>query len=392
MRWNVPGNGGRVLACAAIALIGSPPAASHGPRAELVIVRDGEARSVPVFQERGYPVAAAAELGSALGYSWSAGTLNVDGVPVRFLDGSPFFTSGGVVHQLANPVYLRGSALMVPVSWGLDWLPRNRPGRWTYLDGQLVERRSPVTRRAERDRWLVVVDAGHGGPDPGARGVKGTREKDVTLSIARKLAARLAGRSDIRVVLTRERDTLIALADRPKITRIRGIEEAPDLFVSIHANSMPRRPHPMNGFETYFLAVAKTEQARRVALRENASLQFEGEAGDEDLDPLQFILSDLQSTGNMRESNLLAAQINRTLGRSLKAPDRGVKQAGFWVLVGATMPSVLVEVGYLSHPPEEKLLRSPSYQAKIADALAEAVVGYLSGYGQRVWSSNVGGE
>lgn len=394
MRWSAPGSGTRgLLGVLVVAVLGwTVPDVAEEP-ANLIILRDGASRSVPVSRGRGYPAAAAAELAEALGYPWLGGALRVDGVPIRFLEGSPFFTSGGVIHQLPNPVYLRGADLMIPVSWALDWLPRNRPGRWRYMDDRLVESPLAGVQRGRDGPWLVVVDPGHGGRDEGTRGVGGTREKDVTLSIARQVATRLEARSDVKVVLTRDRDTLIALADRPRITQVRGIEGAPDLFVSIHANAMPRKPHSMKGFESYFLAVAKTEAARRVALRENASVKFEGRDGSpEELDPLQFILSDLQSTGNMRESSLLAEQINRSLGGALPVPDRGVKQGPYLVLWGATMPSVLVEVGYLSNPSEERLLRSSDYQAKIADALADAVVRYLSGYGQRVWSSHVGGE
>ncbi|MGD8699253.1 MAG: N-acetylmuramoyl-L-alanine amidase, partial [Gemmatimonadales bacterium] len=159
------------------------------------------------------------------------------------------------------------------------------------------------------------------------------------------------------------------------------------LFISIHGNSMPKKPSSTRGFETYFLSIAKTEQARRVAMRENEALKYEGDAPIEDLDPLQFMLTDLQSAANLQESRILAATINRSLAAGVGGQDRGVKQGPFFVLVNAGMPAVLVEVGYLSNSKEEKLLRSPSYQAKISDALADAVVNYLAEYGRRIWSS-----
>ncbi|KPK65688.1 MAG: hypothetical protein AMS21_04135 [Gemmatimonas sp. SG8_38_2] len=252
----------------------------------------------------------------------------------------------------------------------------------------MVERPPTTARPPERDSWVVVIDAGHGGRDPGAIGVQGTREKDITLAIAKELGKRLERERDIEVVLTRDRDTLIALGDRPRILQVQGrSDNPPDLFLSIHGNSMPKKPNSTRGVETYFLAVAKTEQARQVALRENSALEFEGEVRPEDLEPLQFILSDLQSAGNLRESSLLAASIDHSMRTSLDAPSLGVRQAGFVVLVGATIPAVLVEVGYLSNREEEKLLRSSSYQAKIADALADAVVDYLAEYGRRIWYS-----
>jgi len=357
------------------------------PTGDLVVVRGGSTLSVPVEGQRGYPAARALALAQALGYAWTGEVLDVDGERVRFISGSPFFTVGADVFQLPNPAYRSGSHLMVPVSWALEWLPQRRPRRWRYLDGRLVERPRTMPRPPERDSWLVVIDPGHGGRDPGAIGVRGTKEKDITLAVARRLAERLRREPGYQVVLTRDRDTLITLADRPRIPQLEGAENPPDLFLSIHCNSMPRKPNNPRGFETYFLAVAKTEEARRVALRENASLRFESDTPISDVDPLQFILSDLQSTANLRESNLFAGFIDRSVQATLRGPSLGVRQAGFVVLVGAAVPAALVEVGYLSNKDEERLLRSPSHQAKIADALADAVVNYLLDYGRRVWSS-----
>ncbi len=259
------------------------------------------------------------------------------------------------------------------------------------MDGRLVERPA-VAGPPARDSWLVIIDPGHGGRDPGAIGVNGTREKDITLQIGERLAKKLEQERGIRAVLTRDRDTLISLADRPRIPQLRGIDAPPDLFVSIHGNSMPKKPNAARGFETYFLSVANSDKARQVAMRENASLQFESDTLIRHLEPLQFILSDLQSTANLRESSLLATAIDSSIRKRLNAPDQRVRQAGFYVLVGAAMPAALVEVGYLSNRAEEKLLRSPAYQAKIADALAEAVVSYLADYGRRVWSPQSSGR
>jgi N-acetylmuramoyl-L-alanine amidase len=357
-----------------------------------VVVRDGSSFSVPVEEERGYPAARSGALADALGYAHAGDLIRMDGESVRFAAGSPFFRVGEEIYQLPNPAYASGPYLMIPASWALEWLPSARPRLWSYMDGRLVARPPVTVRPPERDTWLVVIDPGHGGRDPGTIGVGGTREKDVTLAIAKRLASRLRRANDIEVVLTRDSDALIPLADRPRVAQVRGRETVPDLFVSIHANSMPRKPHSARGFETYFLAIARTDEALQVALRENASLQFEEGGSEADLDPLQFMLTDLQSTANLQESRLLATSINRSMAATLSAPDLGVKQGPFQVLVGATMPAVLVEVGYLSNRSEEGQLRSSSYQAKIADALADAVVNFLADYGQRVWSSyNSGG-
>ncbi len=376
------GSLGLVTLLALVAVLSAAPLAD-----ELVVVRNGSTQSITTERALGYPTIEAAALASALSYAWTGETMHMDGERVRFSPGSPFFSVGDRVYQLPNPVYHSGRHLMVPVSWALDWLPRVRPRRWRHLDGRLVELPPSTPRPPKRDSWVVLIDPGHGGQDPGAIGVRGTREKDVTLSIATRLARELEREEGVEAFLTRDRDTLIALADRPRVLRLRGAEHTPDLFLSIHANSMPRKPNATRGFESYFLAVAKSDEAREVALRENSSLQFEEGRELEDIDPLQFMLSDLQSAGNLRESSLFASAINGILSAKLSAPDLGVRQAGFWVLWEANMPAVLVEVGYLSNPSEEMQLRSSSYQAKIADALADAVVTYLSEYGQRVWSS-----
>lgn len=375
-------------ASAALALLAVATLGWGAPGLErLVVVRDGSSFAVPLEEERGYPAASVGALADALGYAHAGNLIRMDGESVHFTSGSPFFVVGREIYQLANPAYADGPHLMVPASWALEWLPSARPRQWSYMDGRLVERPPVTVRPPERDRWLVVVDPGHGGRDAGTIGVGGTREKDVTLAIGRQLADRLRRESDIEVALTRNSDTLVSFADRPRALQLRGRDELPDLFISIHANSMPRKPHSARGFETYFLAIARTDEALQVALRENASLQFEDGDSQTALDPLNYMLTDLQSTANLQESRVLATSINRSMAATLNSPDLGVKQGPFQVLVGATMPAVLVEVGFLSNRAEERQLRSSSYQAKIADALADAIVNYLADYGRRVWSS-----
>lgn len=222
---------------------------------------------------------------------------------------------------------------------------------------------------------LVVIDAGHGGVDPGARGPNGTREKDVTLAVAREVARLLREDASLEVRMTRDRDTLIALRDRPRLAnRWRG-EERPALFVSIHANA--HRDRGARGFETYFLSEAKTEDARRVAEMENAAQQFEEEsvvpAGD-----LGFILNDLRQNFYLRESSDWAELVQRRLAEALPGPNRGVKQASFVVLDGAFMPAVLVEIGFITHPREAELMADRDGQRRIARGIAQSVRDYLA--------------
>lgn len=232
-------------------------------------------------------------------------------------------------------------------------------------------------QRAITPRPLVVVDAGHGGVDPGARGPSGLREKDVTLAVARRLANLLASDPGLEVRMTRDSDTLIALRDRPRLAnrwRAAGGADRPALFISIHANAHGQAS--AKGFETYFLSEAKTADAARVAEMENAAEQYE-EPNGEGMDDLSFIFQDLRQNLYLRESSDWAAMIQDRLAVVHPGPNRGVKQAGFVVLDGAFMPAVLVELGFITNREEEGLLAQPARQAELAGQLAESIRGYF---------------
>lgn len=242
-----------------------------------------------------------------------------------------------------------------------------------------------IDRRA---RWhttpRVVVDAGHGGIDPGGpmRLGNGLHEKDVTLQVALKLGQSLRRRG-ISVVYTRTRDTLIALADRGRIAN----QANGDVFVSIHVNAANPRwkdPSAARGFETYFLAEAKTEDAQRVEEMENESVRFETASTMAPDDPLGFILSDMQQNEHLRESADLAEIVQRHLAQVHPGPSRGVKQAGFRVLVTAFMPAILVEIGFGTNAAEAEFLASPSKQRALADAIGDATMEYLARHERRV--------
>lgn len=232
----------------------------------------------------------------------------------------------------------------------------------------------PAQASAAAAKRLVVIDPGHGGVDPGARGPGGEREKDITLAVAREVARILRQDPSLEVRMTRDRDTLIALRDRPRMAnRWRG-EERPALFLSIHANA--HRQRSVVGYETYFLSEAKTEDARRVAEMENAAQQYE-EQDDRPSTDLGFILNDLRQNYYLRESSSWAEMIQRRLGAVLPGPDRGVKQAAFVVLDGAFMPAVLVEIGFITNSREAALIAGGEGQKRIARSLAEAVRDFL---------------
>jgi N-acetylmuramoyl-L-alanine amidase len=208
------------------------------------------------------------------------------------------------------------------------------------------------------------------------------REKDVTLGVALQLEEELERRG-YAVVMTRRADTLIALDDRGRIAnRSKG-----DLFISVHVNAANprwREPHAARGFETYFLAEAKTEDERRVAQMENEVVRFETEADAPRNDPLGFIINDMAQNEHLRESNDLAEIIQGSLRRVHPGPSRGVKQAGFRVLVTAYMPAVLVEIGFGTNGSDAAFMSSVAGQRALAGAIADAAAEYLGRYEQRV--------
>jgi N-acetylmuramoyl-L-alanine amidase len=213
----------------------------------------------------------------------------------------------------------------------------------------------------------IVIDPGHGGPDHGAKGAGGVLEKDLTLAVARRLAAELRARK-LPVLLTRDSDVFIPLAER---TAIANRAQA-RFFVSIHGNSAPETE--IAGCETYFLSVeASDEEAMRVALAENDVYGQAGTAADSQ-DVVGQVLGDLIRTEHLRESSDLAATIQRSLAKLPGGTSRGVKQAPFAVLTGTNMPAALVEIGFVTNAAEAKRLGQKATQDRLAKALAEALV------------------
>jgi N-acetylmuramoyl-L-alanine amidase len=225
--------------------------------------------------------------------------------------------------------------------------------------------------RAKLD--VIVLDAGHGGKDPGTIGVTGTREKDVALGIALKLGKLIKDSLDIKVVYTRSTDKFVPLDERGTIAN----EAEGKLFISIHCNSTEHKPSSANGFEIYLLRPGKTESAIRVAEKENAAITLEDHPDRyPELTPERFILVTMRQSAFAKYSEEFAVLASDMMAQELKIQNSGVKQAGFYVLVGASMPNVLVETGYLSHRREEKVLRSAEGQRKIAEALFQGIKEY----------------
>jgi N-acetylmuramoyl-L-alanine amidase len=225
----------------------------------------------------------------------------------------------------------------------------------------------------------IVIDPGHGGHDPGAIGPGGAQEKEITLDIARRVAALCQEELGVKVVLTRTRDQFVSLRERTAFAN----RQKGELFVSIHVNAAPGAT--ATGTETYFLSSEATDNAARAAAAfENKVIALEpGPRGPGGRDVLRSILWDLTQSEFQQESSRLAEAIENGLDRALRQPSRGVKQAPFYVLGGAAMPAVLVEIGFLTNPQEEQRLRDEGYRDRIARALVAGLAAYKRHYDQK---------
>ncbi len=385
---------------------------ARGPAApvpSVIIVQSvrGEAR-IPVYDDRSTgPSVPAAALADAIGGTVSVDVgwaeLTVSDRRFRFLLGARLYQVEGSIRPMAGAAAFRRDTLLLPLQFVSEILPRALAQRFRYdpLRGRLVDRATTVvsTAAARLDKrandperlpnglrrgHVVTVDAGHGGVDPGNPGMffpRGITESDVNLAIAKLLRNELEERG-VGVVMTRDRDTLIDLRDRGRFC-----SDTCDLFVSIHMNSLPRRTGftRVRGFETYFLAEAKTEDAARVSRMENEAIRFESPDDEaEQAGGLEFILRDLQLNEYLRESARAAELVQSYLKESHTGPDRGVKQGGLVVLTTARRPAILVELGYSTNSDDAKVLTNRSSQKNLASSLADAIVAYLREYERKV--------
>ena len=353
----------------------------------------GRTVSVAVARHRAYPAVDAAELALALESVLEDVTRNgvflrarFRGEEVAFEAGSPFFRHGGRAVQLANPPYEEGGAFWLPAEFVTRWVSEGPPPVAAVSEGSEESETSasaatspssppptdPLPARVNPTApWRVIIDPGHGGRDPGTLGTA-SYEKDIVLAIARRLYEELEGHEMFEPHLTRETDAYVDLDERSRF----AVDRAGDLFVSIHANAAA--DERARGFETIFLGQARSEEAREVALRENRGPEVEDAAGSPS--DVQFILAGLDRTENLAESRLFAGFVQNSIRSARRggSPDRGVIQGPWWVLLGALvrMPSVIVEVGFLSNDEEERYLSGAEGQGAIARAIADAVVAY----------------
>jgi N-acetylmuramoyl-L-alanine amidase len=280
-------------------------------------------------------------------------------MPLRLRAGSRTLEYGGRRFRLARPPRRASEGLLVPEEF------------IGPLRAAFIENAPPTLARLPEWTALrtVIVDPGHGGDDRGAEGPGGVLEKDVTLAVARRLAERLRAELGCRTVLTRTSDRAVSLPERTAV----AVRESGDLFLSLHANASPSPSAA--GYETFIVsAQASDAEAERLAEIENAA----GGPGPSLLPTsfLQQTLQDLIHSESMEESQRLAALVQEYLGAALRGPNRGVKQAPFWVLAGVEMPAVLIELGFMTNLSEGKQLADPVIQSRMAEAIADAVAAF----------------
>jgi N-acetylmuramoyl-L-alanine amidase len=394
-----------VVALVLVSLLGGP--SPDVPRSIVIATSRGE-NVVPVSTERGHPALAAPQLAVLLPITTESEAdpgwvrVRLAGQQFRFLLDAPVFTHLTRIVPLAGGAYIARDTVFVPLQWLATWVPRvfTEAYRWDPLAARFEEAGlTPVMARVseqgrppdhqaapEAARRLglrfshrVVVDAGHGGKDPGNPGrylPRGMKEKHVTLGIALDLQETLESRG-VEVIMTRTGDTYPDVYERAPMCR-----EDCDLFVSVHVNSLGggKSAERVRGVETYFFDQAQTADAERVAAMENEFLRYESDVAVEEDDALGFILKDLQRNEYLRESAQLAEIVQERAGSVHPGGGRKVAQARFIVLRVARRPAILVEVGYATNPQDGRYLASPAGQRELAIAIADGVIDYLLRY------------
>ncbi|MCX5710937.1 MAG: N-acetylmuramoyl-L-alanine amidase [Candidatus Omnitrophica bacterium] len=321
--------------------------------------------ALPTYSLNNATYYALVPLCNARGIEWQYDTyskivgLNKDNHRINLMVGDTLVLVDGKPQHLNHPVDIYQGALVVPEKFKeevIDSLFQEYyPGKKAVLTLTNIKK--------------VVIDAGHGGNDPGTTGRTGLREKDVNLDLAKRLG-NLFKAQGVAVVYTRSSDRFIPLAGRVDIANRSGA----DLFISVHSNA--NRVRSLNGFEVYYIAGSVNDNTRAQSAARSAQLDLEGaDFAGRSLD-LRTTLWDMIYTYNRAESIELSRSICRAMGNDLDTRVIGVKGARYYVLKGARMPAVLIEVGFLSNSNEERMLKNGFYRQKVAEAIMEGVADY----------------
>jgi N-acetylmuramoyl-L-alanine amidase len=290
-------------------------------------------------------------------------TLSKDSHKINLMVGDTLVLVDGKAQHLRHPVNIYQGAVVLPYKFKEDIFEPLFKESLTALPAAL-----PALRIKK-----MIIDAGHGGTDPGAIGRGGLREKDVTLDIAKRLA-KLLKTAGMEVILTRATDRFVSLCDRVNIAE----NSHADLFISIHANA--NRVRSLKGFEVYYVSSRVNDSQRALSASKETALDFDNTCFASDSLNLKATLWDMIYTSSRAESIDLSRYICQAAHNNLDAKILGIKDARFYVLKGTHLPAVLIEIGFLSNYDEERLLKDIYYRQRIAEALAQGIKNYARDY------------
>jgi N-acetylmuramoyl-L-alanine amidase len=295
----------------------------------------------------------------------------------------------GELYIMSAPVLRFDDLIGIPADGALYVLKRFDPESGWKHGGEFIitaEKTSNIDASSDKKEQFIisfiVIDAGHGGKDPGAIAA-GILEKDITLLIADSLKRNIQKRlKSIKVIMTRNGDRFIELSRRADIANRRIGKNCNGIFISIHINAA--LSGRISGFETYFLSQnPSNEESRTTAALENNSIMFEGKGGSRrEYSDIDHIEAMMLTTQIQRESSNLADMIQKSMSRTVSGiKSRGVRKADFYVLRGVLMPAVLIEVGYITNPGDRKRLKAKEIQANLADGIADGIERFINSYG-----------
>ncbi len=292
---------------------------------------------------------------------------------INVLQNSSYASFKGILYNFNYNSFYQNESWYLPTTFIKNTLTTLFPTKLRYNATKGTIEADPVIDSRVK---VIVLDPGHGGKDPGAVGAT-SKEKDITLDMVYLIKSKLENElDDVKVLLTRSKDEFVSLQARTKFAN----DQHAHLFISVHCNAALAKTS--RGIETFFLSTARTTESRAVEALEN-SVVMDYEGGQEavkNYDDLQMILADMHQSEQLEESSNLALRIQLALVEGSKAVDRGVKQAGFYVLRGAFMPSVLIELGFITNVEEEKKLLNKDYQNELANSIVQGVKSFKQKY------------
>jgi N-acetylmuramoyl-L-alanine amidase len=326
--------------------------------------------NIPVYKIGGVSYVPLISLCQQRGINWEYDTftrnviLNKDLHRINLRVGETMVLVDGKAQDLAAPVDIYRGTVVVPLKF-----------KERYLDTLFREIKPAYGRlpRVPLRIKRIVIDAGHGGNDPGAIGRTGLREKDINLDIAKRLAKLLADQG-LAVTMTRSRDAFVSLERRVDIANGSNAQ----LFISLHANA--NRVRGLNGFEVYYVSPNINDSRRALTAARNLKLDLDKSCFGSDNTDLRATLWDMIYTSNRAESVTLASSICRSINRELDTKILGIKGANFYVLKGVRIPAVLVEIGFLSNLREERMLKNSYYRQQVTEAIAAGINNYARDY------------